>query len=314
VIAYLGRRVLLLVPTLFGISLVSFFLIHLAPGDPATAILGVLATPAMLAQFRAEFHLDQPVVVQYVQWLTGALTGNLGYSVVTPVPVVSLLVRQVVPTILLTTGAILISLPIGIVTGIAAARSRGQRSDALSRAVWLFGLSMPSFWLGMLLILLFGVTLRWLPVGGYVPIQSDPIGSLRGLLLPALTLAIPIAAVISRITRTAVLEVLASDYVRTAESKGLPETVVLGRHVLRNAMVPTVTTVGLQIGYLLGGAIVVENVFNIPGLGLLLTFAVANRDYGVIQGLVLLAALAVIATQLLTDLAVARLDPRIVLK
>ena len=313
-IAYFGRRVLLLVPTLFGISLVSFFLIRLAPGDPATAILGVLATPQMLAQFRSQFHLDQPLPVQYLQWLAGAVTGDLGYSVISPVPVVSLLVRQFVPTVLLTTGAILISVPIGVVTGIAAARSRGQLSDGLSRAVWLFGLSMPSFWLGMLLILFFGVTLRVLPVGGYVAIESDPIGSLRSLLLPALTLAIPIAAVISRITRTAVLEVLSSDYVRTAEAKGLSRTVVLGRHVLRNAMVPTITTIGLQIGYLLGGAIVIENVFNIQGLGLLLTFAVNNRDYGVIQGLVLLAALTVMVTQLATDLIVAHIDPRITLR
>ena len=313
-IAYFGRRVLLLVPTLFGISLVSYFLLHLAPGDPATAILGVLATPQMLAQFRSQFHLDQPLPVQYLQWLAGAVTGDLGYSVISPVPVVSLLVRQFVPTVLLTTGAILISVPIGVVTGIAAARSRGQLSDGLSRAVWLFGLSMPSFWLGMLLILFFGVTLRVLPVGGYVAIESDPIGSLRSLLLPALTLAIPIAAVISRITRTAVLEVLSSDYVRTAEAKGLSRTVVLGRHVLRNAMVPTITTIGLQIGYLLGGAIVIENVFNIQGLGLLLTFAVNNRDYGVIQGLVLLAALTVMVTQLATDLIVAHIDPRITLR
>jgi peptide/nickel transport system permease protein len=309
--AYLARRLLLVVPTVLGISLVSFFLIHLAPGDPATAILGVLATPEMLANFRAQYHLDQPVVVQYVEWLGGVATGNLGYSVVSPVPVVSLLTRQFTPTVLLTAAAMLVAVPIALLTGIASARSRGRAMDSVSRAVWLFGLSMPSFWLGMLLILVFGVFWRLLPVGGYVAIDKDPVGALRSLVLPALTLAIPIAAVISRITRTSVLEVLASDYVRTAESKGIRESVVMTRHVLRNSLIPAVTTIGLQVGYLLGGAIVVENVFNIPGLGLLLTFSVANRDYGVIQGIVLLGAIVVMATQLVTDLVVARLDPRV---
>jgi peptide/nickel transport system permease protein len=309
--AYIARRLLLVVPTVLGISLVSFFLIHLAPGDPATAILGVLATPQMLANFRAQYHLDQPVIVQYVEWRGGLATGNLGYSVVSPVTVISLLARQFTPTVLLTASAMLIAVPVALMTGIVSARSRGRAADSVSRAVWLFGLSMPSFWLGMLLILLFGVFWRVLPVGGYVAIDKDPIGALRSLILPALTLAIPIAAVISRITRTSILEVLASDYVRTAESKGIRESVVMTRHVLRNSLIPAVTTIGLQVGYLLGGAIVVENVFNIPGLGLLLTFSVANRDYGVIQGIVLLGAIVVMATQLLTDLAVARLDPRV---
>lgn len=313
-LSYIGRRVLLLVPTLFGISLVSFFLIHLAPGDPATAILGVLATPEMLATFREQHNLDQPVPVQYVQWLTALLQFDLGSSVSTPVPVVSLLSRQVVPTVLLTVSAVLIAVPTGIVTGVVAATHRGRIVDTLSRAAFLFGLSMPSFWLGLLLILALGVGLRILPVGGYVEPQVDAVATVRSLILPALTLSVPMAAVISRITRTAMLEVLGSDYVRTAQAKGLVERTVMRRHVLRNALVPTLTTVGLQIGYLLGGAIVVENVFNLPGLGRLMTTAVGSRDYGVIQGLVLLGASVVVTTQLLIDLVVVRLDPRIALR
>jgi peptide/nickel transport system permease protein len=314
VVAYVARRLVLLIPTLLGISIVSFLLIHVAPGDPATAILGVLATPEMIEQFRLDHHLNDPLPIQYLSWLGNVLRGDLGYSLVTPVPVSTLLSTQFPPTILLTLFTVVLAVPIAIATGVWSAVRRGKLVDSVSRATWLFGLSMPSFWLGLLLILLFGVELQWLPVGGYVSPADDPVECLRSLFLPALTLALPLAAVVSRITRTSVLEVLERDYVRTAVARGASRQRVLWAHVMPNAIVPTLTTIGLQIGYLLGGAVLVEAIFNIPGLGRLLVFSVGNRDYGVIQGIVLLGALCVILVQLAIDLVVARLDPRIQLR
>ncbi|HZV75322.1 MAG TPA: ABC transporter permease [Conexibacter sp.] len=313
-IAYTARRILLTVPTLLGVSVISFMLIHLAPGDPATAILGVLATPQMIEHFRVAFHLNDPLPLQYVNWLGGVVTGDFGFSLVTPVSVTSLLGRQFLPTVLLTGYAVVLAVPIAVATGVASAVRRGKAVDTISRAAWLFGLSMPSFWLGLLLILVFGVELRVLPVGGYVSPAEDPVQCLRSLFLPALTLALPLAAVVSRITRATVLELLDKDFVRTARAKGASQRRILWRHVVPNAVAPTLTTIGLQVGYLLGGAVLVEDVFNIPGLGRLLVFSVGNRDYAVIQGIVLLGALSVIVVQLIVDLVISRFDPRIRLR
>lgn len=311
---YVTRRLLLLVPTLLGISIIAFLLIHLAPGDPATAILGMLATPEMRAQFRLDFQLNDPIPVQYFDWLVGVLQGDFGRSLASPVPVTTLLSDQYIPTILLTTTAMAIAIPVALTAGVAAATQRGKRVDGATRAFGLIGLSMPSFWLGLLLILIFGVQLGWLPVGGYVSPSENLGESIRSLVLPSLTLALPLSAVISRITRATVLEVLEKDYVRTARAMGTSRQRILRRHVLPNAIAPTLTTIGVQIGYLLGGAVLVEQIFNIPGLGRLLVFAVSGRDYGVVQGIVVLGALSVILTQLIVDILVARIDPRIRLK
>lgn len=311
---YILRRLLLLIPTLLGISIIAFILIHLAPGDPATAILGMLATPEMREQFRADFQLNDPIVLQYLKWLGGVLQGDFGRSLSSPVAVTELLGNQYVPTILLTAFSMGIAMPVAIVSGVAAATRRGKVVDGVTRATGLIGLSMPSFWLGLLFILFFGVELGWLPVGGYTSPTEDLGECIRGLILPALTLSMPLAAVISRITRATVLEVLDKDYVRTARAMGTSRGRILSRHVLPNAIAPTLTTIGVQIGYLLGGAVLVEQIFNIPGLGRLLVFAVSGRDYGVVQGIVLLAAVSVITIQLIVDIIIARIDPRIRLK
>lgn len=311
---YILRRLLLLIPTLLGISMVAFILIHLAPGDPADAILGMLATPEMREQFRAEFQLNDPIALQYLKWLGGLFQGDLGRSLASPVPVTELLANQYAPTFLLAAFSMGIAMPVAIFTGVAAATRRGKSIDGATRAVGLIGLSMPSFWLGLLFILYFGVELGWLPVGGYVSPTEDLGESIRSLILPALTLSLPLAAVISRITRATVLEVLDKDYVRTARAMGTSRARILTRHVLPNAIAPTLTTIGVQIGYLLGGAVVVEQIFNIPGLGRLLVFAVSGRDYGVVQGIVLLAAVSVIGIQLIVDIIIAMIDPRIRLK
>jgi peptide/nickel transport system permease protein len=308
---YILKRLLLFIPTVFGISVVAFILIHLAPGDPATAILGMLATPEMREQFRLVHQLNDPIWVQYGNWVWGVVQGDLGRSLASPVPVTDLLRNQFVPTVLLTAFSMMIAVPVAITVGVAAATRRGKSVDGLTRATGLIGLSMPSFWLGLLLILFFGVELRWLPVGGYVSPADDLLGCIESLALPALTLSLPLAAVISRITRATVLEILGKDYVRTARAMGTSRRRVLARHVLPNAFAPTLTTIGVQIGYLLGGAVLVESIFNLPGLGRLLVFAVSGRDYGVVQGIVLLAAVAVITVQLIVDIIIAQIDPRI---
>lgn len=308
---YVLRRLLLLIPTLVGISMIAFILIHLAPGDPATAILGMLATPEMREQFRADFQLNDPLWTQYWNWFTGVLGGDFGRSLSAPVPVTELLSKQWIPTVLLTAYSMMIAIPVALTTGVAAAVRRGKLVDGATRAIGLIGLSMPTFWLGLLFILFFGVELGWLPVGGYVSPSEDLGGCFKSLLLPALTLSLPLSAVISRITRATVLEVLEKDFVRTARAMGTSRRRILTRHVLPNAIAPTLTTIGVQIGYLLGGAVLVEQIFNIPGLGRLLVFAVSGRDYGIVQGIVLLAAVAVIGVQLIVDVIVARIDPRI---
>lgn len=313
-LAYVARRLVLTIPTLFGISVVAFLLIHLAPGDPATAILGVLATPETLAHFREQFNLERPIPMQYVDWLSSVVRGDLGVSLTAPVSVRSMIGRQVVPTLLLTGGAVVIAVPAAIVTGVTSAVRRGRAIDSVTRAAWLVGLSMPSFWLGLLLILLFGVELELLPVGGYVSPADDLLESVRRLILPALTLALPLAAVLSRITRATVLEVLGRDFVRTARAMGASPRRILYRHVVPNVVAPTLTTLAVQVGYLVGGAVLVEQIFNIPGLGKLLVFGVSNQDYGVVQALVLLGAVSVIVIQLVVDLTITQIDPRIRLR
>ena len=308
---YIARRLVLLVPVLLGISIIVFALIRVAPGGPGRALFGPAAPPEQIERFNQKYGLDKPVPVQYVIWLQGVVTGDLGQSLINSLPVTALIPSKLVPTTLVTLFAMLLSIPIGLVAGLIAALRRGRRTDRLSRFVFLLGLSMPSFWLGIILLVLFAVVLRWLPAGGYVPIEKDPIGSLRSLLLPAVTLAIPISAVLSRVVRTATLAAMDEEYVRTARSKGLPERIVIRRHMLRNVALPTVTTIGLQVGYLFGGAALIETVFTIPGVGRGLVDAVTNRDYAMVQGLTLVIALMTVLTALVVDLLYVYLDPRV---
>ena len=308
---YIVRRLLLLVPVLLGISIVIFALIRVAPGGPARAVFGPTAPPEQIERFNRQYGLDQPVPIQYAIWLRGILTGDLGTSLVNQLPVSSLVLPKVLPTALLTLLAMLVSVPIGVAAGVLAAIRRGRMTDTLSRLGFLFGLSMPSFWLGIILLVVVAVNLRLLPAGGYVPLEKDPIACLRSMVLPTLTLAVPIAAVLSRVVRTATLESIGQEYVRTARSKGLPERIVITRHILRNVALPTVTTIGLQVGYLLGGAALIETVFTIPGLGRGLVDAVTNRDYAMVQAITLIIAVLTVLTALVVDLLYVRLDPRV---
>jgi len=311
---YAIRRLLLLAPVLIGVSFTVFYLIHLAPGGPENAVLGMFATPEVLAGFRAKYQLDQPLLVQYVTWLGDVLRGDLGWSIFSQTDVGPFVIPKILPTVLLTSFALLIAAPLGIATGAVAAVRRGTRFDALSRVFMLVGLSMPGFWLGILFLMVFAVGLRLVPAGGYVPFEKDPIASLISLFLPALTLAIPVAAVVSRVVRTAMLEALGQEYVQTARSKGISEQRVVVAHVLRNVSIPTITVMGTMVGYLLGGSVLIESVFTIPGIGRGLVDAVTNRDYKVIQALVLMTSVAVVGVSLLVDLLYAYLDPRVRLR
>ncbi|MDH7486693.1 MAG: ABC transporter permease [Anaerolineae bacterium] len=311
---YLLRRFPSFLLTLFLISLVTFVVVQVVPGDPAQLILGTEAPPEALAELRAQLGLDRPLPLQYLSWLSGVLRGNLGVSLRHGRPVAALIAGRLPVTLSLAflslILAVFLALPLGI---LAAVRQR----SALDYGVLVFaqaGLALPSFWIGILLILLFALSWRWLPSGGYVPWGQSLLGALRTLAMPVLALGLPMAGVLARLVRASMLEELTRDHIRTARAKGLSEAQVILRHALKNALIPTVTVLGLQLGFLLGGSIVVEQVFALPGLGRLVLFAINNRDLPLIQGLVLFIAALVVVINFLVDLAYAWLDPRISLE
>jgi len=331
VIPYVLRRLALLVPTLLGMSILAFSLIHLVPGDPAAVMLGERATPAAIANLRAELGLDRPLYEQYGHFLGGLLTGDLGRSLKTREYVAVEMAARFPATFELALAAILFASLFGVAAGILAARWRRSFFDVFVMAGSLAGVSMPIFWLGLLFILFFSVQLGWLPLAGRIdPAFAVPrvtgfllvdtlvagkpaafLDAVRHLVLPAIVLGTIPLAVIARMTRAAVLDVLTQDYVRTAWAKGLSEARVLLVHVLKNALIPTVTVIGLQFGYLLGGAIITETIFAWPGVGRWLVLAVSARDFRAIQGGVLLLATVFVLVNLLVDLLYAVIDPRI---
>ncbi len=304
-------RLVSLVPILFGTSVVAFLLIRLVPGDPAIALLGMEADARAIAALRQQLSLDQPLVVQYFAWLGRILTGDFGRSIQGGRPVLPLLLGALGPSALLAVAALLISLVIAIPAGIVAATRRNSGADYAASFLALCGLSMPSFWLGVLLILAFSIYLPILPASGYVSPLVDPLGHLKHLILPALTLGAALAAATMRMTRAAMLEVLRADYVRTARAKGLPRRTVIWVHALRNARIPIATLLGIQFGQLLGGVVVTETVFSWPGIGKLTVDAIFARDYPVVQGAVLLTATLFVLINLVTDLLYTALDPRV---
>ncbi len=308
---FLITRLTSLVPILFGTSLVAFLLIRLVPGDPAIALLGMEADARAIAALRQQLSLDQPLVVQYVTWLGRILTGDFGRSIQGGRPVLPLLLGALGPSALLAIAALLISLAIAIPAGIVAATKRNSGADYAASFLALCGLSMPSFWLGVLLILAFSIYLPILPASGYVSPLVDPLGHLKHLILPALTLGAALAAATMRMTRATMLEVLRADYVRTARAKGLPPRAVIWSHALRNARIPIATLLGIQFGQLLGGVVVTETVFSWPGIGKLTVDAIFARDYPVVQGAVLLTATLFVLINLATDLLYTALDPRV---
>jgi peptide/nickel transport system permease protein len=308
---YVVRRLLALVPVLLIVATTGFFLIYLTPGDPAAVMLGPDATTDDLENLRRIMGLDEPLVVQLARWYGRTLRGDLGYSIFLQRPVLQAIAERLEPTTLLTALALLVAVALGIPAGVVAAVRRNTWLDQLSMGVALLGVSIPGFWLGLNLILLFSVYLGAFPVAGYVPIAESPSGALRSLVLPAITLGIGAAALIARMTRSSMLEVLGQDYVRTARAKGNRERRVIFGHALRNAMIPTITVIGLALGGLLSGAIVTETVFALPGVGRLVISSVLRRDYPVVQGVLMFIAAVYVLVNLLIDVLYLYLDPRV---
>jgi peptide/nickel transport system permease protein len=307
---FLLKRLAAIIPTLFFVSVLIFGLQQLLPGDPAIAMAGEDRDPNVVAYLRGKFHLDEPLPVRYWYWVNGVFHGDLGDSVRIQKPVVELIREKLPVTIELAVLAMTIALTIGISAGIVSAVLKDTKWDYAANIFALWGLSTPNFWLGILMILLFAVKLGWLPASGYVSPFEDLKANLAAMIMPAFVLGNAIAAVLMRHTRSAMLQVLSSDYVRTARAKGLDERVVVLRHALRNALIPIVTLGALQFGELLGGAVLTEQVFSIPGFGKLIVDAVFNRDYSVVQGVVLFTATAYITLNLLADIAYFAINPR----
>jgi peptide/nickel transport system permease protein len=312
-VAFLIRRLLLTLPILFIVSVVCFSLINLIPGDPATVILGPEASEQAKEQMRERLGLDKPIVVQYVDWLGGVLHGDLGKSLVDGTPVSQLILQRLPVTLELALGTFLVSLTIAVVAGILSASKRGTWVDYVSTGFALGGISIPHFWLGMMFIIIFAVYLGWLPASGYVPFFEDPAANIAVMILPVLATGLRESAELMRMLRSSLLEELGSDYVRTAFSKGLSRRVVVIRHAVRNALIPFVTASGLQIAALLGGLVVTEQVFQLPGVGRLIVESILERDYTVVQGAVLTVTVIVILINVLVDLLYAVIDPRIAL-
>jgi peptide/nickel transport system permease protein len=307
---YLARRVATILPTLFFVTILIFGLQQLLPGDPAMILAGEDQDPNVVAYLRHKMHLDQPLPVQYFHWLGGVLQGDLGESLRIQKPVTELILEKLPVTAQLASMAIVIALVIGITAGVISAVKKDTAWDYAANVFALWGLSTPNFWLGILLILLFAVQLGWLPASGYVSPFEDLKGNLAAMIMPAFVLGNAFAAVLMRHTRSAMLQVLSSDYVRTARAKGLEERVVILKHALRNALTPVITLGALGFGELLGGTVLTESVFSIPGFGKLIVDAVFNRDYAVVQGVVLVTATVYITLNLLADLAYFLVNPR----
>lgn len=310
---YLVQRLLSLVGVLFGVSVIVFLALHLAPGDPAQLLLGPLARADDLARLRQELGLDESLPAQYLKWIGHALQGDLGRSIASHRPVLTDIVERFQATALLAGVSLAIAVGIGLAVGILSAVRRGQWVDRVAMVVALVSMSMPSFWLGMILIIVFSLTLGWLPGTGMSSPRGDggPFDLIAHLILPAITLAAVPTAIVSRLTRSSMLEVLGQEFVRTGRSKGLSERQLIRRHVLPNTLVGVATIVGIEAGYLLAGAVLVETVFAWPGLGALLVTSILKRDFPVVQGGVMLIALVYVLVNLATDLAYAYLDPRI---
>jgi peptide/nickel transport system permease protein len=309
--SFLVRRLATIVPTLLFVTMLIFGLQQLLPGDPAVVLAGEDRDPSVVAYLHEKLHLDEPLPIRYGYWLAGVLRGDLGDSMRMQKPVVALIAEKLPVTLELAAIAIVIALAIGVPAGIVSAVKKDTAWDYGANVFALWGLSTPNFWLGILMILLFSVTLGWLPASGYVSPFEDLSGNLAAMIMPAFVLGNAIAAVLMRHTRSAMLQVMSADYVRTARAKGLAERTVVLKHALRNALVPVITLGALEFGTLLSGAVLTEQVFTIPGFGKLIVDAVFNRDYAVVQGVVLFTATAYIALNLVADLAYFLVNPRL---
>jgi len=305
------RRLLSAIPVLFIVSLISFGLMRLIPGDPAAAIAGIAATPAQIEQLRRDLGLDEPLLMQLLHYYQGLLQGDFGKSLLLGKGVLAATMERLPVTIGLSLYALVLTLLIGVASGIIAALRQNTWVDQVAMMIAMLGISIPGFFLGLLMIIFFAVQLGWLPSGGYVPFSQDPIGWLRSTTMPAISLALLQAGLLARITRSGMLEVLRQDYVRTARAKGLPERQVILKHALANALIPIVTVVGIIISLLLSGAVVTEALFSLPGMGQLLTQAVLSRDYPMVQGGLLLVTTFLVLVNILGDVLYALIDPRV---
>jgi peptide/nickel transport system permease protein len=305
------RRLLSAIPVLFIVSLISFGLMRLIPGDPAASIAGTSATPAQIEQLRRDLGLDEPLLMQLLHYYQGLLKGDFGKSLLLGKGVLAATMERLPVTIGLSLYALVLTLLIGVTSGIIAALRQNTWIDQVAMMIAMLGISIPNFFLGLLMIIFFAVQLGWLPSGGYVPFSQDPIGWLRSTTMPAISLALLQAGLLARITRSGMLEVLRQDYVRTARAKGLPERQVILKHALANALIPIVTVVGIIISLLLSGAVVTEALFSLPGMGQLLTQAVLSRDYPMVQGGLLLVTTFLVLVNILVDVLYALIDPRV---
>ncbi len=308
---FIGGRLLGTLPVLLILSLGVFLMLHLTPGDPVQIMLGQDADPQSIAALRAELGLDQPLPVQYARWLGNVLRGDLGHSIRTHQPVSEAIVSRLPITLELSLVSLVISLAIGLPAGVLAASRRNTSVDFASTGLALAGVSLPSFFLGILLILVFALWLRWVPPSGYTPLIQDPGMNIKQMFLPAVALGAALAGIVARLMRSSLLDVLETEYMRTARAKGLSQQASVLRHGLKNALLPVVTVVGLQVGALLGGAILIETIFALPGIGRLAVDSIFSRDFPIVQGVVLFLALVRVISNLIADLLYAQLDPRI---
>lgn len=311
----IAKRLLQFIPVLLISTILVFSIVRLTPGDPAEIQFGPRASDARYAEavqlYREELGLDKPIIIQYFLWLKNVLRGNFGDSIRSGQPVLELILEKLPPTLELLFAGILIGLVFGISLAIIAGLRKGSLIDSGASIISVSGLAIPGFWLGMILLWIFALRLKWLPASGYVPFTEDPIGNIKRLIMPVITLGVYEIAIVTRFLRAEIIEVLHTDYVRTARSKGLPERIVVLRHILKNSMIPLITVIALEIGYLLGGVVVVEQIFGWSGMGWLIFHAISNRDYPVIQGIVVLIAVGYASANLLADIIYGFLDPRI---
>ena len=305
------KRIVILVLTLLLVSIIIFAVLMVIPGDPAQIILGIHATPETLGALRHKLELDRPAAIQYLDYMKRLSVGDFGRSITYDVPIHSLIFSRLQVTIPLAILSMVFAIVLSIPMGIYSALHRNQAGDYGIMVFSQIGLAVPGFWAGILLILFFAVTLHWFPAGGFPSWGPDPMKALKSLLLPALSLGLVRAAVLTRMTRSSMLEILGEDFIRTARSKGLSERIVVYKHAFRNAIIPVVTVVGLQTGDLLAGAIIIENVFHLPGVGRLVFEAIGQRDLPVVQGVVLFIAGLIVMINFITDVTYAILDPRI---
>ena len=308
---YLVRRVLLFMPTLLIMALLIFFMIDLIPGDPVALMLGMEASGEAIAEMRHNLGLDRPLTERLLDWFSSLFRGDLGDSIFMRKPVTALLAERFTVTLGMTALSLLVAVVVGVCAGIIAALNQGRLADWGAMLIALVVLSIPIFWLALNLIYVFGVKLRWFPTGGFVSFSESPKEWLRHMFLPCVTLGLFHAAIIARMTRASMLEVLRADYIRTARAKGLRQRVVVLTHALRNALIPIVTVIGMSVGWMLEGSVITETVYSLPGVGRLIIDGVRRRDYFVVQGSILAVTCVYMVVNLLVDLAYARIDPRI---